>query len=230
MVKSMLLVAALTLASSSASADCAMWGLVPKVATPLETPLVGGGGILVAAVPESGGPMNSGDAALLTTWKLRDGTTPKKVKIAPGLAVYQVPFTDQVTPVELLDGTRVIGSVVGSKAKVAQFPAPIVKSIVVSTAVRRRSAETIEIELDGKVPEGVYAIVLADAKGNARTWNVVTAGTSQVRTFNHEDCRALPNDSVPSKIGDRVTLFWVNAHGRTSDRTRSMTIKAAAKP
>ncbi len=115
--------------------------------------------------------------------------------------------------------------------KVAQFAAPKVKSIgFASHSPNYHGYEGIKIELDGAIPDDVYAIVISDSKGKARSWNAVTKGSKNVLVYNQWDCNALPNGTIPTKIGDKITLSWVNAHGRTSDRTQVMTIKAAPKP
>ncbi|MBA3499454.1 MAG: hypothetical protein H0T65_03720, partial [Deltaproteobacteria bacterium] len=51
-----------------------------------------------------------------------------------------------------------------------------------------------------------------------------TAG-SVFYPYLQRDCLTLPNGTVPSKKGDKVTLFWVDAHGRKSAFTKPMTIK-----
>src|SRR5688572_15956100 len=99
MMKLVALIGVISLASSTANADCAMIGLTAKVATPAKTGLTGGGGFLVHAVAKNGGKLASGDVALQTKWTLAGGKTPKKALLAPGLAVYQVTVTDQVTPI-----------------------------------------------------------------------------------------------------------------------------------
>lgn len=224
-MKMVALIGVITLASSTVQADCAWYGLKANVATPPKTRLTGGGGILVTAVSVADGKLDKGDVALKTKWTLKDGTQPKKTLIAPGLAVYEMPFVDQVTPVELFDGKKVIGSVIGSKAKVAQFPAPKVKSIELVTDRRMHTSDTIQIELDGDPPADAWGIVIADANGKPRAWNSLELISNKVVVYNRRDCQVLPNGTIPSKKGDKITLFWVNAHGRTSDRTQSLTIK-----
>jgi hypothetical protein len=221
----------ISLASSSANADCAFWGLAAKVATPAKTSLTGGGGILVYADPVVDAPLTDNDVAMDAKFTLRDGSTPKKTKIAPGLVVYEMPFVDQSTPVELFDGKKVVGSVIGDKSKVAQFPAPKLKSIALyERRHMMHSSDTIEMELDGDLPADVWGVVIVDAKGKARAWNAIDPKDKKVVVYNRWDCRALPNGTVPSKIGEKVSVFFVNAHGRTSDRTQLMTIKRGAKP
>jgi hypothetical protein len=67
-------------------------------------------------------------------------------------------------------------------------------------------------------------MVLADAKGKARSFGVVSKDDKEVTVYAHPRCGVVPNDTVESKVGDRVTLFWVDASGRRSPASKAVTV------
>ena len=204
-----------------ANADCALMGLVPKVLTKAET-LAPDGGIVVGAVSQDRGPMENGDIAVQTAWKfvVPKGTiTPTIESFAPGLAVYKT----SADAFELQDdaGTSLAKATHGDKRD--KLAAPKVKSIKYDAPISRRSVQRVEVTLDGAVPAGVIALVLADAKGKPKSWGL--AEGSVFYPYMHRDCLTLPNGTVPSGKGDKVTLFWVDEHGRKSAFTKPVVIK-----
>lgn len=212
----------LLFAPAVADADCAMIGLVPKVLSAADVALVADGGIVVGAVPEDRAPLESGDIAMQTDWKfvVPKGTiTPAIESLAPGLAVYKT----SADTVELVNGKGESLAKATRGAKTDKLAAPKVKAIRYDAPISRRSVVKIEVTLDGTVPPGAIALVLADAKGKARSWT--KAEGTVLTPYYQRDCLTLPNGTEPSKKGDRVTLFWVDESGRKSAFTKPMTIK-----
>jgi len=214
---------ALLLVPAQAAADCALMGLVPKVLSAPEAVLAADGGIVVGAVSEDRGPLQSGDIAVQPAWRfvVPKGTiTPAIESLAPGLAVYRA-STD--TLVLENDQAETLAKATLTADKRPKLAAPKVKTIKYDAPISRRSIQRVEVTLDGAAPAGVIALVLADAKGKPKSWGPA-AGTV-FYPYLQRDCFVLPNGTVPSKKGDKVTLFWVDEHGRKSGLTKPLTIK-----
>jgi hypothetical protein len=207
---------------ATADADCAMIGLVPKVLSAPDVVFVDGGGIVVGAVAEERGSLESGDVAIQPGWKfvVPKGTiAPTIDALAPGLAVYKT--SADTVELQNAEGEALAKATRGAKRD--KLAAPKVKTIKYDAPISRRSIVRIEVTLDGAAPAGAIALVLADAKGKPKSWGPV-AGTV-LYPYLQRDCRTLPNGTQPSKKGDKITLFWVDESGRKSAFTRPMTIK-----
>jgi hypothetical protein len=124
----------------------------------------------------------------------------------------------------LLDGTNVIAKVTTIRTQPAQLTAPKVKGVRHEKTIGRRASAYTMVALDGAVPEGVVAMVLADAKGKARSFGLVSKDAKEVTVYAHPRCGVVPNNTVESKVGDKVTLFWVDANGRRSPASRAVTV------
>lgn len=204
-----------------AEAKCAMSHLRPQVLTKEAS---AGGGIVVATEQVPYDVKDEGDA-VQPTWKLRmAGATsaPKIDVIAPGLAVYRLPAASG--DATLLDGTTVIAKVTTIKTQPVQLLAPRVKGVRHEKTVGRRSSAYTIVALDGSAPEGVVAMVLADGTGKARSFGLVTKGAKEITVYAHPRCGVVPNDTVESAPGDKVTLFWVDASGRVSPATKAISV------
>lgn len=208
---------------AQAAADCALVGLVPKVLTKPDAVIAADGGIVVGAVSEDRGPMESGDIAVQPTWKfvVPKGTiTPAIETLAPGLASYRASY-------EVLELHDDKGATLAKVDKIAdpraKLDAPKVKTIKYDAPMSRRSVVRIEVTLHGAPPAGVIALVLADAKGTPKSWG--PASGAVFYPYLQRDCLTLPNGTIPSRKGDKVTLFWVDGSGRKSAFTKPMTIK-----
>ena len=216
-----LLTAFALISPGMAEAKCAMSHLRPQVLT---TQASAGGGIVVATEQVPYDVKDEGDA-VQPTWKLQIGgatSVPKIDVIAPGLAVYRLPAA--AGDATLLDGTTVIAKVTTIRTQPVQLVAPKVKGVRHEKTVGRRSSAYTIVALDGAVPAGVVAMVLADTKGKARSFGLVEAGAKEITVYAHGRCGVVPNDSVESKPGDKVTLFWVDASGRVSPATKAVTV------
>jgi hypothetical protein len=206
-----------------AEADCAMMGLAAKVLTQPDTVLAPDGGIVVGAVSEERGSLESGDIAIQKSWQIvvpKGTITPAIDTLAPGLAVYK----SNVDAFELRDGdgTTLVKATRSSTTR-GKLDAPKVKTIKYDAPMSRRMVKRIEVVLDGPKPPGVIALVLADAKGKPKSWG--PAEGVVFYPYLQRDCLTLPNGTTPSAKGDKVTLFWVDESGRKSAFTKPMTIK-----
>lgn len=218
-------VAAWWVAVPDATADCALVGLVAKPLNDGAT-ISPDGGIVVAAVPEvNGGSLSKGDAALITGWLTAAHKAPSTSSLAPGLAVYT---TDQLVTGDTHAAVAKV-TIGGARERLA---APRIKAVVYQDVRDRRSNRSVVVTLDGDAPADAIAIVLADAKGNARSWGPITDGNRQpghspsIVAFHSRDCLTLANGTVPSKAGDLVQLWFVDRSGRVGARSAARKITA----
>ena len=209
---------------TQAAADCALLGLVPKVLSAPDVALAADGGIVVGAVSEDRGPVDDGDAAVQPAWTfvVPMGTiTPAIESLAPGLAVYKT--SADAFELRSGDGATLAKATRSDGDKRPKLAVPKVTSIKYDAPMSRRSIVRVEVKVEGGAPPGAIALVLADAKGKARSWGPATGG--MFYPYLQRDCLTLPNGTVPSRKGERVTLFWVDASGRKSAFTKPMTIQ-----
>jgi hypothetical protein len=211
----------LLLAPAYAAADCALLGLVPKVLTAPDAALAADGGIVVGAVSEDRASLDDGEITVQPGWKFvvpRGTITPAIETLAPGLAVYRA-STDTL---ELQNEAGETLAKATRSTKRDKLAAPAVKSIKYDAPMSRRSVVRIEVTL-AATPPGVIALVLADAKGRPKSWGPAVGAVFY--PYLQRDCLVLPNGTVPSKKGDKVTLFWIDDSGRKSALTKPLTIK-----
>lgn len=219
------LLLALALVPTTARADCAEWGLAPKVLTPPNTVIAADGGIVVAAMPEARGKLDKGDPAVQPSWKIQvggDSLKPPIELIAPGLAVYRVAVANAFK-IELTDGGQALVTVKPSRVRGDALAAPKIKRVTFEPRKLRHGAEKVVVELAEAAPAGVVAMVLADADGKPRSWGAVSGGAT-VDAYGAPECQALPNGTVASKAGDKVVLLFVDAAGRVSAPTAPVAI------
>ena len=212
--------------TAQAHADCAVTGLEPHVLTPPNTVVPGDGGIVVGAMTAARGKLDPGDAAMQPGWRLRVGSDmikPPIASIAPGLAVYRVAVANAYDAKLEDDQRAVIATVKPARRGGDALAVPRIKRIWYVEQHSRRGGSAVTLELDGDSPAGAVALVLADARGTARSWTV--AGGTTLSPFSSPDCAALPNGTIPSKAGDKVTLFWLGADGRVSPATKPLAIE-----
>lgn len=215
----------------NASADCAAFGLLAKPITPPGTAVPGDGGILVAAVPDPGGKLDPGDAALKAPWLFKGVATNALWRsLAPGLATLVV--HEKATEVVDLKGKSVL-KVKHTKEKLPLLGAPKVNAVTFVSRPSRRNNVSVMVSVD-ELPGDAVAIVLSDAKGKPKSWGLIESkapGTPklpiELRVFFSGECTALPNGTVPSKTGDSVIVQFVDQVGRLSAATKPITIKAA---
>ncbi|CAN5922569.1 hypothetical protein BH11MYX3_BH11MYX3_08710 [soil metagenome] len=219
--------ASLLASSAPASAKCAMSHLRPKVIT--TAPVASGGGILVATEQVSYDVSDRGDATQ-PTWRFAGTQTAPTIDIiAPGLAVYRLPAGAR--SVKLVAGKTTIATAATSTAKPATLAAPKVRSIRHDQSLGRRASAFTRVTLDGAVPAGMVALVLADAKGTPRSFGLIERdpAATEITVYAHSRCGVVPNNTIESSIGDKVTLMWVDQSGRVSPASKVVTV-TGAKP
>jgi len=217
---------ALVFAAGPASADCAITGVAPRVLTAKDAVIPSDGGILVAAESVSRGSLDKGDVAVQKGWRVHIGNDTLKPPIdslAPGLAVYRV-SSPNAYKIDLEDDQKqVLVSIKPAKGSADKLAAPKVKKVTYDAkSPDYHGYEQILVDLDGGVPAGMVAMILADEHGKAKSFGLVAG--SQVHPYEHHACDTLPNGTVPSKKGDKVVLMWVDESGRVSAATAAFTI------
>lgn len=213
------------LASAPADAKCRMSVLSAKILT--EGPIAATGGFVVAEVDRDD-DADTTETAVQPTWTLEVGgakSAPKIDTIAPGLVVYRVPKEGEA---KLLAGKKVLATATAG-ATAPAMPAPKVKLITHTKTLGRRSSTFTRAILSAPPPPGAIAMVLADAKGKARSFGLVEENAQVVTVYAHPRCGVVPNDTIESSGGDRVKLFWVDGSGRTSPASKLVTISRQAE-
>jgi hypothetical protein len=225
-----IILAVLGFVPSVARADCAMWGLAPKVLTPASALVSRDGGIVVASIPEARGKLDPGDPAVQSSWRITiagDSIKPPIDVLAPGLAVYRVAVANAFK-VELTNGDKVLATVRPTRDRIDPLAAPKVTRVWFEDARSRHSITRVGVELEGDAPAGAVALVMADDQGVPRSWALAGAGKGRtLYTYSSGDCLALPNGTIPSKAGDKITLSWVDSTGLRSAATKPLQIGAA---
>ena len=235
MLRSIAIVAGCALLAASPSpgqAKCARMGLAPVVLTPQNAAVPLDGGVVVGI---TGAPGDHGDVdeVVQRTWRFRVGAAlhePKIETLAPGLAVYRLPV--KAPKAQLEDGGKVVqGKITFGEDKPLALAAPKVKRITHQrTITGRGSSARTEVELGEAVPPGAVAIVLADAKGAARSWGGIDVGALGAVPYAQSRCGVLPNGTLESSAGDQVTVFWVDRAGRRSPASAPVKIVRIGKP
>ena len=221
-MRSLALVLTLLLAKA-AHADCAQWGLAPKVLTATDAVVPSDGGIVVGAIPDARGALDKGDAAVQRGWRIHVGSDTLKPPIdtlAPGLAVYRAAMPNAYK-VELVDaGGAVVASVRPAKGSGDKLAAPAVKHVTFEAVhPDYHGFERLDVELDGDAPAGTLAMIVADEHGKPKSWG------SAAHPYDLHDCQVLPNGTVPSHKGETITLAWVDVSGRVSAWTKPIKVE-----
>jgi hypothetical protein len=206
-----------SLVAPDADAKCAMMGLAPEVLTPKSAVIAPEGGIVVGAVSEQDASLDDKDAAEQPGWRLRVGSRveqPVTLTLAPGLVVYKLP--DAAKDVALINDRRAMVGNVSVGPKTAVLGAPKIKKIVHEARQGKRPFATVQIELSAPAPAGVIALVIADSKGKTRSWGQAQPGTTSVFGYERRRCQVLSNNTVESRPGDKISVYWIDAGGRKS--------------
>lgn len=147
--------------------------------------------------------------------------------LAPGLAVYRLP--PRATSVKLVAGKTTIATATTSKAKPADLSAPRVTTVRHERTLGRRPSAYTRVMLDGGVPAGMAALVLADAKGKARSFGLVDPTSNEITVYAHSRCGTVANNTVESSVGDKVTLRWVDQSGRLSPPSKVIRVTGTTR-
>ncbi len=183
------------------------------------------GGLVVSTTVDGVGP-DEGEA-LQPTWQFKTSTgseKPDMVALAPGLVLYRLP--PSVTAAELHDGTKARATVTSVSGKIAELAAPSVSTIRHTTRRGLRgNFASVQVALRTPVPTDALALVVFSANGKrARSFASVSGGATDVVVYAQQRCSALPNGTVESKVGERVTVRWVDKFGRLSAPSKPIKI------
>lgn len=214
------------LAPRTADALCAMPRLHPVVINDGAVAPEDGGLLVVTDIDHQ--PGEEGEA-YQPTWRFKTAKTREKptiVTLAPGLVRYALPA--KVAAAELHDGKKARGKITRATAALPALAAPKVTRIHHETFKSMRgNGATTTVVLDGAVPDDVIALVVLDAKtGKARSFGRAAAGSTEVTVYAQGRCSALPNGTVETRAGERVSLMWVDKHGRTSPAGKPIEVVA----
>jgi hypothetical protein len=220
-----LIAVVLCAAPSVARSECAVSGLVPVVLTRSTNELPADGGIVIAAQSQ-GGNLPSGEVTVQPAWRIAIGKmriTPTIQVVAPGLAVYR--WVGAAGEVVLLDkdGKELV-TVRATKATQPPPAAPVVKKAWRHVNGRRHSTLEIGVEVDA-VPADAVALVLADDKGKPRSFGPTShRSATTLYPLYQPSCALVPNGTETTKVGDRITLLWVDDAGRVSPPSKPIVV------
>ncbi len=226
----LLATAAVLVAARTAAADCVHVGLETRVITKQDAIIPGDGGVLVAAVAAAR-DTDETDAGNHPEWRLRVGTkltAPAMDLLAPGLYRYRVALGRASDPVMLEDDRQAtMARVFGSRAKPVRYAPPAVRGVAHFSSWQ--GAEAVAVLLDKDLPANAYALVIADEDGRGLSWHALDGASprSPIQfVFKHDRCDPVPRGARAAHPGDAVTVFWVDAEGRSSERTAAITVEA----
>jgi hypothetical protein len=208
---------------SAADADCpSVTGLAPAIASPSGFDLPKDGGVVVGAFGADV-PLPTGDPAVQTGWRIRTDAgaeTPRLVTLAPGLVVYRSSARSGRIALENDRGESIAWVIATArKQPVLAAPDPTTAEVVFAGGTVR-----IGVELATKAPKEAIALVLADSKGTPRSWSLVHRGSTQQNAYAQNRCQVVPNGSVLSQAGEKVTFLWVDQAGRVSPASKPIAL------
>lgn len=217
---------AMAFAPATVDAKCARMGQRPIVLTPDVTVPAGSEGGIVIGTEAIGWDQDDEGQAEKAPWGFITGDDLEQAKVtplAPGLIVLttQQPGTG---------GERELGTkkavIRWGKDKVPLLAAPKVRAVTYKVVPGMRGTnERTMIELSADPPAGAVAVILADAKtGKARTW--AKAEGRSIAADETRRCAPMPDGTIRSKPGDKVTVRWVDKHGRLSPPSGTIVVAA----
>jgi hypothetical protein len=221
-----------------ATAKCAMPSIGSVVLSSAGAKIAAGGGILVGSQTSFGSNAVGAEDAINKSWRFSDGTKqhePVLVTLAPGLVVYQPPkgVTGALT---LVDGKTEHAKFEVTADAPVLLAAPDLKSVVRTEVPVRYGGSRFEVTARFKAaaPKGTIAVVVfaVTKRGNvARSWASIGEGatTGQVAGTAGRCDPGVPGEVI-SKVGEKVVLAWVDAHGRLSAPSKPVVVKRGIKP
>jgi hypothetical protein len=150
--------------------------------------------------------------------------------LAPGLVLYKLPDETPDKTAELIGQKKLRGKLTlfTPKDSLPIPAAPEVDKIVHTKRTGRLASASTQITTKSPAPDGVIAIVIVGNDGKARSFGRVEKG-STFYGFQHGRCGVLPNGTVESKIGETVTVFWVDKYGQKSAPSKPVKITGTVK-
>lgn len=154
------------------------------------------------------------------TYVFKTTTGPQKPSVtvlAPGLVRYGVPAG--VAEADLMNGDAEV-----AHAKLDRTPGPLAEPLVTEARlhVTERNGDrvtSLAVSVDATSTKGV-ALILLDAKGEKPL-----AYTKSTAMFTlAARCRKVPAGTTAVKVGDSVTVRWVDAWGRLSPISRPIKV------
>jgi hypothetical protein len=218
-------------------AKCARNVAVPVILTTRDTELPDDGGVLVgwdASMDDATGEM-SADPSDQPTWTATE-SQPKsqtklaltRVALAPGLSVYKVTGTGDVT----LAGKKPLGTFHHDpKAAANTMAAPALTSMVfVKQKVVRWAERTATAHFKSAPPAAAAAVIVysVTAKGNTPIGFATLPDThdtlTEVDTFHDRGhCDVILDAARPPTPGEKIVVAWVDSFGRLSPTSKPVT-------
>jgi hypothetical protein len=228
-----LLALAAILVAPPVEAKCARNLAVPVILTTRDTKLPDDGGVLVgwaASFDDATGEM-SADPSDQPTWTATAGKTKvalTRVALAPGLSVYKVGGTGDVT----LAGKQPLGTFHHDpKAAASTMAAPALSSMVfVKQKAVRWAERTATAHFKSAPPAAAAAVIVysVTANGNTPIGFATLPDThdtlTEVDTFHDRGhCDVILDAARPPNPGEKVVVAWVDSFGRLSPTSKPVT-------
>jgi hypothetical protein len=158
-------------------------------------------------------------------WEVAQASVAKPLElraIAPGLAVIILPTNGAF---DIRDAKHaVLATAMRGPTKVTALPAPKPTSVQLKRPQARGRDTTITATLAAKPPTGAVALIVF-AKGKPRSWGRVTAGSTSVIVYRGACQTTPPAGTVASRVGESVTLAWLDETGHVSAASTAVKIR-----
>lgn len=225
--------------SPALAGPCAIPPLSASPMTVEGTAIPPDGGVLVALGSGFGLWDQPSQTLDSTGWQFIDGGTkhaPVVTTLAPGLAVFRVP--PGKGKLGLADAKRTLVTVDRVADAMPRLPAPAVAAIVHTrhAPASRRASErsTVIVKLRAARPATAVALILWEDKATtAASWVSITgleATARAIEVFRTPDrCEARIPGLAETPPGKKVSVAWVDAHGRVGARSK-MVVVGKGKP
>lgn len=205
---------AVVLGAAAANAEavpCRVAEPTPVILTPATATIDETGGIVVANPPAN-------------AWELTQASIAQKLglrSIAPGLVAIALPTNGMF---ELRDEKHVvIASATRGPVTTKPLPAPKPTAVKLAAAKQRGRDTTITALFTAKPPPSAVALIVY-VKGKPRTWGRVTGATS-VAVFRGSCQTTPPHGTVAPRLGETVTLVWLDETGHVSAASAAIKIR-----
>jgi len=236
----------MALATTAASPVGASPCPVPKLsAAAVSTPsgvIEDGGGVIVAVINNFGeatngeevtptGGAHDGDLVVRSAWRFRGAgklIAPTIDKIAPGLAVYRPPAMTMPEYVLETSAHKTVASARRSADRDASvLGAPVVVGGGETTFTGRRGGGAlVTVHLVSTPPKGARIMVAYGPDKVARSFGYVDATSKNVLVWRtRSGCELGIPGEIPTAVGDKITVAWLDESGRLSARSAPIEIK-----
>jgi len=166
-------------------------------------------------------------------WRFVDGgklVKPTIDKIAPGLAVYRLPDSKSTSYVlETAKHTKIVSVKRALDRGTTVLPAPVVVGggqVDFPPMQRGGGGSVVTVHLVAPAPKGAFVLIAYGPDGVARSSGTPEPGSKDVSIWHTRDrCETEAPGTLPSSIGEKITVAWLDESGRLSAKSAPIEIK-----